>query len=109
MRMRSILTAACLAIGTLAGSTAAQAITYDLSGNYSDFNNPTPNGVWSYGYNSALLPHVSAPGTPNALNTAISSNGYFSTGNDLNSNSPDLFKAQVNGSAVSGYNDGDFL
>lgn len=106
MRMHSILTAAGLAIGTLIGAATAQAATYDLSADYSDTANPS--GTWSYSYNSALLPHVAAPGTPNALNPAISSNGYFSTGNDLNSNSPDVFKAQVNGSSV-GYTDGDFL
>jgi len=108
MKMRLALTVACLTIGTLVSATAAQAVTYNLSGDYSDTANPTPNGVWSYVYNNVLLPHVAAPGTANPLNPAVSSNGYFSTGNDLNSNTPDVLKAQVNGSSA-GENDGDFL
>src|SRR5579885_1621374 len=102
MRMHSILTCAGLAIGTLIGAATAQAATYDLSADYSDTANPT--GTWSYHYNSALLPHVGAPATFNVINPAISSNGYFSTANDINIFSPDVFKAQVNGASV-GYSD----
>lgn len=107
MGMRSVLTVACLAVGTMVGASAAQAVTYDLSADYSDTANP--NGTWSYKFNGANLPHVGAPSGANDLNVAISPDGYFSTGNDLNSFSPDLFKAQVNGSAATGYGDGDFL
>jgi len=107
MGMRWVMAAACIAVGSLAWASAAQAVTYDLSADYSDTANP--NGAWSYMFNGANLPHVAAPSTANALNVAISPNGYFSPGNDLNNFSPDLFKAQVNGSAATGYSDGDFL
>jgi hypothetical protein len=106
MRMRLALAAALLTIGGLVSATAAQAVTYDLSADYSDAVNPT--GTWSYHYNNALLPHVPNPGLSNPLGNAISSNGYFSTGNDLNLNTPDVLKATVNGSSAGGTNN-DFM
>ncbi len=111
MNMRSALAAACLAIGfavggNLVSATAAQATTYNLTSDYSDSANP--NGPWSYNYGGSVLPHQTGPSTANALNPAISAGGYFSTGSDLNTNTPDVLKAAVNGSSA-GLTDEDFL
>ena len=107
MRMRSALAVACLAIGSLAGSTASQAASYNLTTDYSNTDNP--NGPWSYLYDGNPLAHQSsAAANGNPLIPAIPADGYFSTGNDLNSNTPDVLKAAVNGSSA-GETDLDFL
>jgi hypothetical protein len=109
--MRLALAAAGLAIGTLVGGTlvgsvAAQAASYNLTGDYS--NTANPNGAWSYNYAGSPLAHQTGPSSANPLNPAIPAGGYFSTGSDLNSNTPDVLKAAVNGSAAGGQ-DTDFL
>jgi hypothetical protein len=107
MRMRQAWVAAFFTIGSLIGATAAQAATFDLTADYSNTGNP--NGPWSYNYNGSPLPHQAAPAANgNPLIPAIPAGGYFSTGNDLNSNTPDVLKAAVNGSSAGG-NNGDFL
>jgi hypothetical protein len=106
MKMRLALIAACLTAGALVGSGTAQAATYDLAADYS--NTANPNGAWSYNYGGNPLAHQAGPTTANPLNPAISPDGYFSTGSDLNANTPDVLKAVVNGSSGGG-NNGDFL
>jgi len=105
--MRSTLAVACLAIGSLVGSAASQAATYNLATDYS--NTANPNGVWSYLYDGNPLTHQASPtANGNPLIPAIPAGGYFSTGPDLNSNTPDVLKAAVNGSSA-GETDLDFL
>jgi hypothetical protein len=116
MTMRSGLLAAFLAIGTLAGATAAQAgpINLDLSG---DFTMPAPSNGWSFTYGTFLtppgsaVPHQATESTSNALHDAIPNpGGYYSVGgNSLNVNNPLLFKSARDGSTLTGYHDTDFL
>ena len=107
MSLRKFFAVAGLAIGALMGSTAAQAVTYNLTTDYS--NTANPNGDWSYNFAGNPLPHQAAPAANgNPLIPAIPAGGYFSTGNDLNTNTPDVLKAAVNGSSAGG-NDGDYL
>jgi hypothetical protein len=106
MKMRSALVAGCLTIAALVGSTAAQAASYDLTTDFSNTNNK--NGDWSYLYGAALLPHQPKPVAANPTNPAISPDGYFSTGSDLNTYTPDVFKAAANGSDA-GLKNSDFL
>ena len=84
MKMRLALAIACL---TIVGSTAAQAASYNLTTDYS--NTANPNGAWSYNYAGNPLAHQTGPTTANPLNPAIPPGGYFSTGSDLNTNTPD--------------------
>jgi hypothetical protein len=101
--MRTALATACIAVGMLAGATVAQAATYDLTSDFSSANNP--NGPWSFVYNGSPLGHVDTPtANGNALIPAIPAAGYFSTGPNLNDNTPDVLQAAVNGSAAGGTN-----
>ena len=88
-----------------AAPSAAHAVTYNLSTDFSHTANQ--NGVWSYVYGNALLPNQPAAALNNPLQPATAG-GYFSTGPDLNQNTPDVLKAAVNGSAAGG-TDLDFL
>lgn len=107
MKMRSVITAACLAIGALVGAPAAQAATYDLTSDYSDSANP--NGAWTYVYGGSALAHQAAPAANgNHLIPAIPGGGFFANGADLNQNTPFMLKAAVNGSSA-GLTDSDFL
>jgi len=107
MKVRVAFAVLGLAIGALVTATAAEATTYNLTSDYSNANNP--NGPWSYNFAGSPLPHQGTPvANGNPYNAAIPAGGYFSTGNDLNNNSPDVFKAAVNGTTVGGTN-GDFL
>ncbi len=85
----------------LAAPSASHAVTYNLSTDWS--NSANPNGVWSYSYGNGLVPYqaVAAPGNPLAPATL---GGYFSSGPDLNVNTPDVLRAAVNGSAAGGTN-----
>ena len=84
----------------------AQATTYSLTNDWSNINNP--NGVWSFYDGSTLLGWQAAP-TPNG-NAAIPAvaNGFWGAGPNLNSDTPEIFKALVNGSAA-GETNLDFL
>jgi len=107
MRVRSALIAACFGVGALVAATAAQATNYNLTTDYSDSANP--NGAWSYNYLGGALAHQAAPdANGNPLIPAISAGGYFSTGSNLNANTPDVLKAAVNGSSA-GETNLDFL
>lgn len=102
--------AAVLGVALWSGAAAvtpASAASYDLTADYSDTNNP--NGAWSYIYQGNPVPHQAAPlNNGNPLISAIPPGGYFSPGNDLNANTPDVLRAAVNGSAAGGTN-GDYL
>jgi hypothetical protein len=98
--------AALLAAGTLAGATAAQAASYNLAADYSDSANP--NGAWSYIYDGNALAHQTSPvANGNHLIPAVPAGGFFGAGNDLNQNTPFIFKAGVNGSSA-GLTNSDF-
>lgn len=86
----------------LAFAAPAQAVTYSLSGDWSDAANP--NGPWSYGPG---LSHYAQPSDGNAFNTAAG-NGYWGAGANFLT-SPFMVKTTANGSAAAGYTDGDFL
>ena len=91
---------------------AAQAASFDLLNDFSYTNNP--NGPWSFVYAGKSLPNVGTPVSDgNSLIPAIGPNGYYSTGNNLYENTPDVIKTVVNGSGSCGnegcYTDGDFL
>jgi hypothetical protein len=104
MNMRVLLAGA---FGVLISATAAQAVTYNLTTDYSDTANP--NGDWSYNFAGNPVPHQTAPqANGNPAIPAIPPGGYFSTGNNLNTDTPDIVKAAVNGSGA-GETDQDFL
>ncbi|CAN5415013.1 hypothetical protein BH09PLA1_BH09PLA1_19820 [soil metagenome] len=92
---------ATIVIG-LAFASIAQAVTYNLTSEFSDANNP--NGVWSYRRGTTLLPHNNNAGA-NAIN-AVATNGFWGDSSDYNST---VFRTTGPGSAASGYNDNDFL
>lgn len=100
--------AAALIVTTcsLVWSSASHATSYNLTNDFSSTSNP--NGVWSFVYASNPLPHQAAALNNNPLFPAIPAAGYFSTGPNLNANTPDVLKAAVNGSSAGGTN-GDFL
>lgn len=78
----------------------------NLSGDFSNVSNP--NGVWSFMFGSSALPHQIALNNGNPLYPAIPAAGYFSSGPNLNSDTPDVFRAAVNGSSA-GETNLDFL
>lgn len=97
------------AVGML--SLALHASTVSLQNDFS-ITNGNPNGSWSYTEgttpSSAALLSLQIPqNNGNPLYPALST-GYWGTGNDLNTNTPDLFSALVNGS-MAGETDNDFL
>ncbi len=96
----------------IATTTATHAgASFSLSGDFS--NTANPNGSWSYLYAGTALPHQITTTTGNSLYPAISPAGYFSTGNDLDLNTPDVLKATIDGSDTYGaqgpFTDSDFL
>ena len=95
---------AILAAGvfSLTGHASLISLTNDFS-----IGNGNPNGQWAYQDNTTNLSLETPLNNGNALYPAIS-NGYWGVGNDLNTNAPDLFKAQVNGSSA-GQTNNDFL
>ena len=110
---RKVAFSTCLATSLLflGAGACAQAASFDLSTDFSLSSNP--NGAWSFVYSGSPLANVGAPSADqNSLIPAIGA-GYYSTGNDLNADTPDVIKTVVNGSASSGisgsYNDNDFL
>jgi hypothetical protein len=109
VRCRSLVSGLVL---TLAANCAAQAATFDLSGDFSYTNNP--NGAWSFVYAGTALSNVGTPvSNGNSLIPAIGSSGYYSTGNNLDENSPDVIKTVVSGSSSCGiegcFTNGDWL
>jgi PEP-CTERM motif len=94
------------AAALLAASVSANAVTYDLTSDFS--NTANPNGAWSYIYGGSPLAHQTSASGGGSFPAAIPSDGYFATSTDLNTNSPIVVKAAVNGSAA-GENDSAFL
>src|ERR1035441_941377 len=76
-------------------STVLSADPASLTNDFS-ITNGNPNGQWSYLDNSTLLSLEVPLANGNPAYPAVS-NGYWGTGNDLNTNTPDFAKAQVNG------------
>jgi hypothetical protein len=96
-----------LAITSLIWTSASHAASYNLTSDFSSTTNP--NGVWSFVYAGNPLPHqASAQNNGNPQLPAIPAGGYFSTGNNLSANTPDVLQAAVNGSSA-GLTNGDFL
>jgi hypothetical protein len=96
----------------VASNVAAQASTFDLSTDFSYTNNP--NGAWSFVYLGSPLTNVGAPlSNGNSLIPAIGPSGYYSTGNNLYVDTPDVIKTIVDGSSSCGnegcFTNGDFL
>lgn len=105
MRNTFFFVAVVLAAGVSA--SASQASTFNLANDFSSTQNP--NGAWSFLYSGSPLGHVGAPlADGNPIFPAIGPDGYFSTGPDLNSNTPDVIKVAVSGSAA-GETNSDFL
>ncbi|MCP9448488.1 MAG: hypothetical protein NNA21_00290 [Nitrospira sp.] len=100
------LSLAFAALGTVA--SPAHAVIYDLSADFSFTNNP--NGVWAYEYNGSPLPAQNpVVGSGNPYLLAAANNTMFAPGNNMNVHSPMVFKAAVNGGAVSGSTNNHFL
>jgi hypothetical protein len=91
--------------GVFAVSSYAQ-VDVNLANDFS-ITNGDPNGNWTYLDNSSLLSVQTPLNNGNPIYPAVSG-GYWGLGNDLNTNTPDLFKAQVDGSNA-GETNGDFL
>jgi len=115
MKMRVVLAAAALAVGSLLGPSAAQAATYDLAADLYSANQP--GSAWTITYSGgplSVIPKASV-GTDNHLYPAVPSAGILSSGPSMNANTPFLFKAAVNGSQTdldpngNRLDDGDFL
>ena len=103
MRKLSIL--AVMAATSLFATPAMSAVTYNLSSDFSNINNP--NGVWSFTQGATALAHYPIPITPNALNVAAA-NGYWGTGPGFNT-APFVIRTTSNGSAAVGYDNNAFL
>jgi hypothetical protein len=98
------------ALAMASTGTTAHATIYDLGADWSDISNP--NGVWSFTYGSlpstsGLLSHQTALNNGNHLYPAVA-NGMWGAGPDLNTNTPEIFKAAVDGSSA-GLTNSDFL
>lgn len=91
----SILRTSSLMVAALGLSAAAQAVTYDLAADFSNAANP--NGAWSFTQGASPLAHF-MPSTPNALNASVA-DGYWGTGSDLNSNTPEVARTTADGTA----------
>ncbi len=87
---------ALLAAGAF--SFSMHAATISLNNDFS-ISNGNPNGQWAYQDNLVNLSLETPLNNGNALYPALS-NGYWGVGNNLNTNTPDLFKAQVDGSSA---------
>jgi hypothetical protein len=92
-----------LMAGSIGLTHAAQ--NYNLASDFSNTNNP--NGAWSYSLGSGLLPFQLPLDNGNPAYPAAAA-GYFGTGPDLNTNTPDVIRAAVNGSSA-GETNADFL
>ena len=103
MRKLSIL--AVMAATSLFATPAMSAVTYNLSSDFSNINNP--NGVWSFTQGATAFAHYPIPITPNALNVAAA-DGYWGTGPGFNT-APFVIKTTSNGSAAVGYDNNAFL
>jgi hypothetical protein len=108
MTVRLALVAACFAVGSLVGASAAQAVPYDLANDFDTAN--TPGSAWTLTYSGAGFTHQAAAINNNHLFNAIPANGFWGTGNNLNENTPVVFKAAVGGSGTTqpGLSDADF-
>jgi hypothetical protein len=108
MRMRLALVAACFAVASLVGATAAQAVPYDLSTDFDTAN--TPGSAWTLSYSGAGFVHQASAINNNHLFNAIPASGFWGTGNNLNVSTPFVFKAAVGGSGTTqpGLSDADF-
>ncbi len=98
-------------IAALVVAAGAYADSVSLTNDFS-LTNGNPNGQWTYSVGATL-------GTATPLSLQVPQNngnaaypalatGYWGTGNDLNTNTPDFGKALVNGSAA-GETNKDFL
>ncbi|MEJ5239182.1 MAG: PEP-CTERM sorting domain-containing protein [Limisphaera sp.] len=85
---------------------SASAEVFSLSGDFDHNNNPNAGG-WSYFNNSSLLPNQVPLNNGNALYPAVLPR-FFATGPNLNTDTPMVIKAGVNGSSA-GETDADFL
>ncbi|MBN8993347.1 MAG: PEP-CTERM sorting domain-containing protein [Rhizobiales bacterium] len=86
----------------LAAPSAGHAVTYNLSTDFS--NSANPNSVWSYVYGNTPLPNQPAAIANGNSFQPATAGGYFSTGNNLNQDTPFVARAAVNGSAAGGTN-----
>jgi len=93
--MKALSIAALALIATAAPLQAAT--DYDLAGDFSNAANP--NGPWSFVYGGSALAHQTPLANGNHL-VPVLADGYWSTGNDLNLNTPDVMK--VTGPGTSG-------
>src|SRR5262245_21470543 len=110
MRMRSFFGVAAMVFCTLLGAAAAQAATVDLTGQFSSAS--ASNGAWTYAYSNGGLSHIATHNdqggaNPNHLKPALG-NGLLGTGDNLNLDTPFIFKASEDGSDA-GLSDEDFL
>jgi hypothetical protein len=97
---------ALLPIVVMLSCTVAEAsVIYSLEDDFSNASNP--NGAWSFTQGTTSLAHY-LPSTPNTIDVALG-NGYWGTGNDLNSNTPEVGQTTTNGSATGLYSNADFL
>ncbi len=86
-------------------SLSLHAVPISLTNDFSLTSNP--NGAWSYQKGTTNLTLQTPLNNGNSLIPAVSL-GYWGAGSDLNTNTPEIFKAQANGSSAGGGN-GDFL
>ncbi len=102
--MKSLCT---LAVALALTGTAHALTPYSLANDFSDIDNP--NGVWSFMQGSTALTHHSPlEGNGNTLNPAVA-NGFWGTGDDLNTDVPFVAKTVLNGANVIGYGNQDFV
>jgi hypothetical protein len=88
------------------GAAVSHASTaYNLSSDFS--NSLNPNGPWSFSLGATPLSHFIPVNNGNHLIPSVG-NGYWGTGNNLNDDTPDVFKTTVSGSSA-GETDSDFL
>lgn len=95
-------------IGVLAASAGAATITYDVTTDFSDVNNP--NGVWSFKQGTTPFPrHAANTPVTNSFDPAAA-NGYWGSNADYNSS---VTKTAVKGSSSTNgsttFTDNDFL
>lgn len=103
--MRLLRTFLCTAALLPFGMMAQAATSYDLAGDFSNALNP--NGAWSFTLGGVPLAHVFPVNNGNPF-MPVTQNGYWSTGNNLYANSPDVIRATQSGTAA-GETANDFL
>lgn len=89
----------------LACSISAHADAVSLGDDFSLASNP--NGLWSYQNGVTNLTYQAPQNNGNSLIPALSG-GFWGISGDINTSTPEIFKAQVNGSSA-GETNGDFL